>query len=147
MTPQENKGFELAMQRLQDAEDSVRVAREILSAYMKLGRKSRRFPMHDKGPLDAIKAAVAQEFQIPVIWVEGHMQDKPVVEARQAAYYLCRVLLGASLPALGRAFGRHHTSVLSGLRKVEKLLGSGSDYARRVRQLEVKLKQQCQPIA
>jgi chromosomal replication initiator protein len=44
---------------------------------------------------------------------------------RQIGYYLCKHLTPLSLPAIGRRFGgRDHTTALSGIRKIERLLPS-----------------------
>ncbi|MDG6910434.1 MAG: chromosomal replication initiator protein DnaA, partial [Nitrososphaerota archaeon] len=44
-----------------------------------------------------------------------------VVVPRQLAMYLCKELTDASLPEIGRKFGgKHHTTVLHSIRKVEE---------------------------
>ena len=44
-----------------------------------------------------------------------------IVEARQAAMYLCRSLIGDSLSNIGVCFGgRDHTTVIHAMRSIEK---------------------------
>jgi chromosomal replication initiator protein len=51
---------------------------------------------------------------------------------RQVAYYLCRELTPSSLPQIGRAFARDHTTILSGIIQVERRLRSDPALAREV---------------
>ena len=47
---------------------------------------------------------------------------------RQIAMYLCKELVGASLPEIGRAFGgKHHTTVLHAVQKVGQLCNQDQD--------------------
>jgi len=47
---------------------------------------------------------------------------KAVALPRQVAMYLCKSLTRASLPEIGRAFGgKHHTTVLYSVNKIERL--------------------------
>lgn len=55
---------------------------------------------------------------------------KPLVLARQFAYWRCKKETGQSLPEIGRRFKdgtgkRDHTTVLHGVRKIEKLIAAG----------------------
>ena len=44
--------------------------------------------------------------------------------------FLCRELAGASLPEIGRAFGgKHHTTVLHSIRKIESLRRKNPRYS------------------
>jgi chromosomal replication initiator protein len=63
-------------------------------------------------------------------------QQAPLVEARQIAWYLARALTGHSLPQIGRDIGaKHHTTVLSGITKIQRLLRTDADLSRVVREL------------
>jgi chromosomal replication initiator protein len=45
-----------------------------------------------------------------------------VAEPRQIAMYLCRQLTESSLPQIGKEFGgKHHTTVLYSVRKIEQI--------------------------
>jgi chromosomal replication initiator protein len=43
-----------------------------------------------------------------------------VVIPRQVAMFLCKQLTPASLPDIGRAFNKHHSTVIHSIRKVEE---------------------------
>ena len=48
---------------------------------------------------------------------------------RQIAMYLCKSLTHASLPEIGRSFGgKHHSTVIHSIRKVEDLRKKDSDF-------------------
>jgi len=48
---------------------------------------------------------------------------------RQVAMYLCKSLTHASLPEIGRSFGgKHHSTVIHSIRKVEDLRRSNKDF-------------------
>ncbi len=47
-------------------------------------------------------------------------QKKDVSFARQVSFYLCKEILDISLQKIGQVFGRDHTTVLYGIKKIEK---------------------------
>jgi chromosomal replication initiator protein len=53
--------------------------------------------------------------------------------------YLARELTGLSLPRIGTAFGRDHTTVLHACRKVEEVVEADTKLAAAVRQLRSEL--------
>ncbi|GEM_PF-6987605 len=69
-------------------------------------------------PLPVVLDAVARTFGVSVDDLLEPSRQRRFTQARNVAYWLARELTGLSYPALGRAFGRHHTSVLSGYRRV-----------------------------
>lgn len=56
---------------------------------------------------------------------KGHLLGEPraahITLARHVAMHLCRELHGFSLPFIGRAFNRDHTSVLHAVRRIAAL--------------------------
>jgi len=55
---------------------------------------------------------------------------------RQVGMYLAKKLTNASLPEIGRKFGgKHHTTVLHSLRKIERLLEESPDFHRELNNL------------
>lgn len=70
-----------------------------------------------------IQKVVCNHFRVTNAELLSKDRHKSVAFARQVAMYLCRQRLKSSFPELGRAFGnRDHTTVMSAVRKVEKLL-------------------------
>jgi chromosomal replication initiation ATPase DnaA len=62
--------------------------------------------------------------------------SKAVVFSRQVAMYLVRQLTSASLPAIGREFGgKHHSTVLSSIRRIERRRRTDTDLNRIIGEL------------
>ncbi len=59
--------------------------------------------------------------------LRGTLKNKGTAEARQIAMYLVRKLTNLSLPDIGQEFGRDHTTVLYGIKKVELELKNGNE--------------------
>ena len=55
--------------------------------------------------------------------------------------YLCKALTPASLPDIGRSFGgKHHSTVIHSIKKVEEMRQKSSDFNRQVLNLLESLK-------
>lgn len=66
---------------------------------------------------------VAEDFGTTVQVLKGISRNREIVHARQMAMYRVRKERpDLSLPVIGRAFNRDHTTVLHAIRKIEKLL-------------------------
>jgi chromosomal replication initiator protein len=75
-----------------------------------------------KVTIDAIQKAVAERFQVKQSQLKEKSNTKKVVYPRQVAMYLVKELTDASLPEIGRAFGgKHHTTVIHSINKIEQL--------------------------
>jgi len=71
--------------------------------------------------IDSIQKAVAEKFSIRQLQLKEKSNTKKVVYPRQISMYLVKELTDASLPEIGRAFGgKHHTTVLHSINKIEK---------------------------
>ncbi|HHV54170.1 MAG TPA: chromosomal replication initiator protein DnaA [Firmicutes bacterium] len=70
----------------------------------------------------AIQQAVAEYFAVSLDELRGKRRSKAVAFPRQIAMYLARELTDASLPQIGRDFGRDHTTVLHACEKVQAML-------------------------
>ena len=74
-----------------------------------------------KVTIEAILKAVAERYQIKPSQLKEKSNTQKVVRPRQVAMYLVKELTDASLPEIGRAFGgKHHTTVIHSIRKIEK---------------------------
>jgi chromosomal replication initiator protein len=79
------------------------------------------------GPVEAIAAAVAEYFGISVAEVIGPRTLAYLLPARRLAMYLVRHLPGYTWSRVGNAFQRDHTTAISAVRQVEKLLAAGDE--------------------
>jgi chromosomal replication initiator protein len=65
---------------------------------------------------------VAAHFELAPRLIKSDKRQHHIVQARQTAMYLCRKLLGISLPRLGRLFGgKDHSTVLYAINKIKQL--------------------------
>ncbi len=72
--------------------------------------------------VEAIQRSVANHFKIKIIELKSRNNSKHISFPRQIAMYLCKRLTGKSMPVIGTQFGgKHHTTVLHALRKIEAL--------------------------
>ena len=69
-----------------------------------------------------IQEVVARHYSLRVMELKARDNSRRVVVPRQIAMFLCKELTGSSLPQIGREFGgKHHTTVLHAVRKVQCL--------------------------
>ena len=65
-----------------------------------------------------IMAATAEYFDTTVEELRGPGKTRALAQSRQIAMYLCRELTDLSLPKIGQAFGRDHTTVMYAQKKI-----------------------------
>ena len=70
--------------------------------------------------VDRILECVSRHYGISVEELKGRARTKDIASTRHTAIYLIRTLTGMSLPAIGKLFGRDHTTILSSLDAIEK---------------------------
>jgi chromosomal replication initiator protein len=71
--------------------------------------------------MDSVMKAVAERFQLRPSQLKEKSNTQKIVYPRQVAMYLVKELTSASLPEIGRTFGgKHHTTVLHSINKIEK---------------------------
>ena len=86
--------------------------------------------------IEVIQQAVADEFHLRLSDLKARNNSRKVVHPRQIAMYLARELAGASLPEIGRAFGgKHHTTVLHSVDKIQQSRGLDKDLNRLLNRL------------
>jgi chromosomal replication initiator protein len=78
--------------------------------------------------VEMVQAEVARQFGLHVNDLRGNRRTQDVAYARQIAMYLARDLTEASLPQIGARFGgRHHTTVIYAVDKIDRQLKDGHD--------------------
>ena len=81
--------------------------------------------------IDLIVRAVAEKFGLQPSQLKLKTNVQNIAYPRQIAMYLCKELTHASLPEIGRYFGgKHHTTVLHSVNKIDKLRQSDLDLNR-----------------
>ncbi len=68
---------------------------------------------------ETIKKTVCKHFNIKMADIESSKRTRNLAFPRQIAMYLCREMIGTSLPKIGEAFGgKNHTTVLHAIDKI-----------------------------
>ena len=96
-------GGEVTLERTCD------ILRDVLSAF------DRRVTIEE------IQRKVAEHYNIRVAEMTSKRRDRPVARPRQIAMFLAKELTTKSLPDIGRAFDRDHTTVIHAVKAIENL--------------------------
>ncbi|HEX4021736.1 MAG TPA: chromosomal replication initiator protein DnaA [Acidobacteriaceae bacterium] len=84
-----------------------------------------------KVTIEAIQRAVAEQFGMRIAELKQKNNSRAVVVPRQIAMYLAKQMTEASLPEIGRQFGgKHHTTVMHSIAKIDDLRHSDKDLNR-----------------
>ena len=79
--------------------------------------------------IEVIQKAVADYYRLKPSDLKSRRSSKSISEPRQIAMYICKSLTTASLPEIGRCFGgKHHSTVIHSIRKIEGLRKRDSDF-------------------
>jgi chromosomal replication initiator protein len=83
-----------------------------------------------------IQQAVAAYYHLKVDQLTAKTNARQVSNPRQIAMYLCKQLTKSSFPEIGRQFGgKHHTTVMHSVEKVQRLVSSDADIQKSVAKL------------
>lgn len=88
-----------------------------------------------------IMGVTAEYFNTSMDELTGPGKARPLAQARQIAMYLCRELTDLSLPKIGQAFGRDHTTVMYAEKKVRKEMSERRRVYDQVQELTARIKQ------
>jgi len=81
--------------------------------------------------IEAIQKYVANYYHLRVGDLKSKTNARLISFPRQVAMYLCKTLTQASLPEIGRRFGgKHHSTVLHSIRKIEDMRQHQHDFDR-----------------
>jgi chromosomal replication initiator protein len=111
----------MAFSSLRGEKVTLAMAQEVLKHILKSQEKHIN--------IEQIQKLVAEYFSLKVTELKSKNNSKAIAQPRQIGMYLCRQLTNASLPEIGRNFGgKHHTTVLHSINKVEDLKNSNKDF-------------------
>jgi chromosomal replication initiator protein len=89
-----------------------------------------------KVTIEAIQKSVAEQFGLKLVEIKAKNNSRSIVYPRQIAMYLAKHLTEASLPEIGRQFGgKHHTTVLHSVEKIDESRKSDKDLNRLLNKL------------
>jgi chromosomal replication initiator protein len=89
-----------------------------------------------KVTIESIQKAVCEQFGLKLLELKAKNNSHVIVFPRQIAMYLAKHLTDSSLPEIGRQFGgKHHTTVLHSVDKIEQQRKTDKDLNRVVNKL------------
>ncbi len=101
---------------------------------LELTRETLKDLIDDRGrsvTIEAIQKFVANYYHIKVTELKARNNSKHISFPRQVAMYLCKRLTDKSLPAIGAQFGgKHHSTVIHALRKIESMRAKDQEFDR-----------------
>ena len=93
-----------------------------------------------KVTIESIQKTVAEQFGLRLVEIKAKNNSRSIVYPRQIAMYLAKHLTEASLPEIGRQFGgKHHTTVLHSVDKIEQARKNDKDLNRLLNKLTEQL--------
>lgn len=85
---------------------------------------------------DDIITFVSDYFQVPATELLGKSRKAEIVLPRQICWFLCKEVLKMSYEKIGKDFGgKNHTTILHGIKKIQKLIRTDSAMARHIHAL------------
>jgi chromosomal replication initiator protein len=86
--------------------------------------------------VEKIQKTISHEFKIKISQLKSKNNSPKVAFPRQIAMYLSKQMTKTSLPEIGKKFGgKHHTTVLHSIRKIEKLRTKDSEFDKKINML------------
>src|SRR5580658_196399 len=93
-----------------------------------------------KVTIESIQKTVAEQFGLRLVEIKAKDNSRAIVYPRQIAMYLAKQMTEASLPEIGRQFGgKHHTTVLHSVEKIEEVRKNNKDLNRLLNKLTEQL--------
>lgn len=94
------------------------------------------FEEHESVSIEKIVKIVASHYKLTVDELKSKNNSRHIAFPRQVAMYLCKKLTRSSFPEIGRAFGgKHHTTVIHSVEKVENLMREDKNFHRVINDL------------
>ncbi|HEY3975600.1 MAG TPA: chromosomal replication initiator protein DnaA [Candidatus Sulfotelmatobacter sp.] len=116
------------------------IGAEITLPYAQLVLKNFIDSQARKVTIESIQKMVAEQFGLRLVEIKAKNNSRAIVYPRQVAMYLAKHLTEASLPEIGRQFGgKHHTTVLHSVEKIEELRKNDKDLNRLINKLTEQL--------
>ncbi|MEM9423648.1 MAG: chromosomal replication initiator protein DnaA, partial [Spirochaetota bacterium] len=91
----------------------------------------------------SIQSYVANHYNMELTDILGNRRNADISLARQVAMYLVRELTPLSTTELGREFKRHHATIVSGGKKIKKMIAADAKFAGEIESLKRELQAHC----
>ena len=119
----------IAYSSLTGAEISLPMAQQVLKNILDLEQR--------RVSIEHIQRLVCQEYGLSLTQLKAKDNSHAIAFPRQIAMYISKELTPASLPQIGREFGgKHHTTVLHSIQKIDQLRKTDRDLNRLLNKLK-----------
>jgi len=86
--------------------------------------------------VEKIQKLVCHKYKIKPAQLKSKNNSPKIAFPRQIAMYLAKEMIGTSLPEIGKKFGgKHHTTVIHSVRKIEKLRRDNAEFDKEINSL------------
>jgi chromosomal replication initiator protein len=86
--------------------------------------------------VEKIQKFICHKFKIKLSQLKSKNNSPKIAFPRQVAMYLAKEMTKASLPEIGKKFGgKHHTTVIHSVRKIDKLRGEDPEFNKEINSL------------
>ncbi|MGQ0505748.1 MAG: helix-turn-helix domain-containing protein, partial [Myxococcaceae bacterium] len=96
-------------------------------------------PSHRAVDVDTIQREVARFYKVAVEDLRQDRRHKQLAHARAVSMYLARRLTKSSYPEIAARFNKDHSTVISAVRKIEKMRELNGVLKKELEELEAKL--------
>jgi len=90
--------------------------------------------------IDKILSMVSQKYGITVDDLKSRKRTSNIASARHISVYIIKKLTDRSLPAIGRVFGRDHTTIINSIETVEKRMATEPAFDNEIKDLINRIK-------
>lgn len=112
---------------------NVEVATEALKDFFKT-------TIISKNKVEQVQELIANNYNITVEDLKSKKRTANIAIPRQVAMYICRIVLGETLPKIGLAFGgKDHTTVMHSVDKIKKEIANNSQLESEINKIVSKL--------
>jgi len=84
---------------------------------------------------DNVVKGVSERYDLSISDIKGRKRNAAILRARNIAIHIMRSSIGMSLPAIGRYFGRDHTTILNSVSNIEAELKANPALVKEVEEL------------
>ena len=85
--------------------------------------------------IEKILNEVSNKFKVSVEDLKSRKRTSNIASARHSAIYIIKKLTNSSLPAIGKMFGRDHTTVMNSIDAVEKRMANEPAYDQQIKEI------------
>ena len=91
--------------------------------------------------ISEIQTATCKYFGVDETDLFSERRDASIIRPRQIAIYLCKALTLHSYPAIGKRFGRDHSTAISAVRRIKLMMDQDPDLSDKVNELKESIRQ------